>query len=107
MWTYARWHADTTLHEHIMRHGMLVRACFYLDAIWAQGYLAIDPLGVQVESCRKQNVAFAERSRTGDTSFNHGSGAGCRFLGLASQQARGACFRQCDARLTDLAAGER
>ena len=70
MWTYARWRTDTTLHEHIMRHGMFARACFYLGAIAAQDYLAIDPLGVQVESCRKQNVAFAERSRTGETSFD-------------------------------------
>ena len=90
-----------------MRHGMFARACFYLGAIVAQGYPAIDPLGVQVESCRKQNVAVAERSRTGETSFNHGSGAGCRFLGFASQQALGACLRECDARLTFIAASER
>ena len=90
-----------------MRHGMFARACFYLGAIRAQGYLAIDPLGVQVESCRKQNVAFAERSRTGETSFNHGSGAGCRFHGFAfSQQALGACSGERDARLTEFAAGE-
>ena len=91
-----------------MRHGMYARACSFSGANAAQGYLAIDPLGVQVESCRKQNVAFAERSRTGEkTSFNHGSGAGCRFLGFASQQALGACLGECDARFTLFAAGER
>ena len=100
MWTYARWHADTALHEHIMRHGMFARACYLprrhlgsrliqLSILWVY---RLNPVEIKTSQLQSEAVEY--------TSFNHGSGAWKRFLGVSSQQARGACFGERDERFT-------